>query len=178
MSDNQVWDVYDLLRTVRLNIKYYSAYLVRFAKMRLILELGLSICAIISLSTGILSIGNHSSQIAWLVWLVFSTFTAVLAGLLPFLRLSERESSIRQTLVKYRELQAELEKLSFSIRDKKEYGEEEKKHFTNLVKFTEDIAMEAITLPFNKTLLEEKEQEVTKEFPVSSFFVPGQQSGQ
>jgi len=169
MKEHPVWEVYDFLRTALLNEKYYASQLVRHTRLRLTVELALSIFASISVITGLMVI-----NIPWgkTLWLLASVMTAILAILAPLLRFGDKERSIEIVLRKYRALNNELLELKNKIEEKKTYDEECINTFKEILKRSSKIAHEAPPLVIDKKLIKEKTDEVLNEMPPSSFFVP------
>ena len=67
MKEHPVWAVYDLMRTARLNEKYYASQLVRQARLRLAVELALSVFASTSVITGLMVINLPWGKTLWLL---------------------------------------------------------------------------------------------------------------
>ena len=169
MKEHPVWAVYDLMRTARLNEKYYASQLVRQARLRLAVELALSVFASTSVITGLMVI-----NLPWgkTLWLLASILTAILALLAPLLRFGDKERSYESVLMKYRDLNTDLLELKSKIESKKTFDDENINTFKEILKKSSEIAQEAPLLVDNKKLLKEKTDEVSSEMLPSSFFVP------
>jgi len=80
-----VWDVYDLYRTARLNIKYYSHLLTHWKRLNTWLECSLLIFAPSSAIAGIFFWQTPCGAIVW-KWLI--VITAVIASIKPIIRIT------------------------------------------------------------------------------------------
>jgi len=174
MTENPVWKVYDHLRTSRLNVKYYSAFRLKYAKLKLWTEILLNLFASASLVAG-----ASISDLAWgyTLWITCSFLTVLFATLGPFLRFGDKERAAESVLQKYLLLTRELEFLAVTIRSREKYGPEEQKAFHEIVDRYQTIAEESITFPHDKSLIKELQAQINKEMPPDSFYVPGREEG-
>jgi len=81
-EQNRVWGVDDLLRTARLNVKYYSARLAFFQRCNFLLELVLAITAPSSAVAGLWFWKTSTGEFAWTTLGVVAALAAVLKPLL------------------------------------------------------------------------------------------------
>ncbi len=104
-KQHQAWEVYDLWRTTRLNVKYYTHRLQRLESWSRNMDIAIAIGAPASAAAGFFLANLPQGDI---VWKMFSSFTAIIAVVKPFLRFGEKIKKIEQALIAYRGLEFDL----------------------------------------------------------------------
>ena len=168
-NDHPVWEVYDLLRTCRLNVKYWSARVLRLRRQNFWLEYGLMATAPGSAVAGLVF---WSTSYGKGVWAVLTTVAAFLAVAKPLLRLSDRLSQLQNVVVKYRLIDCRLEALTNDIRREDRYSGDLVASFKNLraqvAETSKDEPVENIDDGLRRTFYEE----VKDELPATFFYEP------
>jgi len=164
-----VWHVYDLYRTARLNVKYYSAGLNRLKRKNLYLEIMLA--AFVSLSA-IGVFGFWETTTGKEVWQFLVGVSVFLAVIKPILSLAERIRLQEEIISGYRTIDIDLHKITVQIHHDRKYTTTHRiKYEVALDRMGELVKMEPKTEVDNK-LKEKCEQEVINELPDTIFFVP------
>jgi len=107
-KNHPVWDVYNLLRTSRLNIKYYSHKLNSLKRFNFLLEIMLAIGAP---SSAIASFYYWNTTHGAIIWNWILGFTALIALIKPFLKLSDKIGAYEKTVQGYRILEHQIDKI-------------------------------------------------------------------
>ena len=116
-KDHPVWDVYDELRTARLNIKCLSCEIARLRRCSTTLEVVLAL-------SGASSIG----AVAWLqnsvgktIWGAIGFISMILIALKPVFPFAEQRTKKERLLISYRILEHDLDCVRIGIRERGEY---------------------------------------------------------
>ena len=168
-NEHPVWDVYNLLRTARLNVKYYSARLHSLRRCNFLIEIVLAITAP---SSAIAGLWFWKYPLGQLTWKYFAIIAAICAIIKPFLKLVDRLQKFEETLTGYRTLDNDLQAIIIEIKQKKTYSEKLKKEFNKAFERKKAISTKEPEINIKTKLREICEAEVIKELPVSSFFIP------
>ncbi len=81
--NHPVWDVYDLYRTARLNVCYYSTKLNRFQSYNFLIEITLAITAS---SSAVAALWFWEHPVGEIVWKILGVISALLAVSKPILK--------------------------------------------------------------------------------------------
>ena len=127
MYDDRVWDVYDLRRTARLNVKYYSARLETLRRRAFLIDLALAIAAPTSAVAGLWFWDTTGGQVAWRILAVIAAIFAVAK---PLLKLVDAIGTLEEVVTGYRTLDHDLDSISIRIRHKGAYDAELQNEFT------------------------------------------------
>jgi len=164
-----VWDVYDLFRTARLNVKYYSSRLSALQKCNFWLEI---ILAISAPSSAIAGFWFWKYPIGALIWKGFAVVAAFISIIKPFLKLSDRIQKFEETLTGYRTLDNDLQSIVSKIKSEKTYNEKIKLEVEKAFDRKKAISTNEPEIRENHKLKTKCEAEVLQELPHNSFFVP------
>lgn len=167
-KNHSVWNVYDQFRTIVLNEKYYSRRIVFFERINFWLEIVIAI----STSTAIAKFTILQSEAGSIVWSIIAGLAVVLAVIKPFLKLTDRIKRIENVLTKYRLLKHEYGILKIDISEKKNYSEDHKKVFRELLLKEKELVEKQPENNVSNKLRKKCQQEVIKEYPVNNFFIP------
>lgn len=168
-KQHPAWDVYDQLRTARLNVKYYSARLACLQRRNMFMEIVLAISAPTSAIAGL---WFWSSPIGNLIWKCFGVLAAFIAGIKPFLKITEKIKSVEETLIGYRTLDHDLQNITIKIRQKACFDKDLQKEFQRALERKRAISTKEPELQEMIQLKEKCEEETLKELPHSNFFIP------
>lgn len=174
MAENPVWKVYDLLRTSRLNLKYYHALALRYARLRTWSEIGVVVLAASSFMAGSVLL-----DVTWVFvfWSLLSVLTIIIASINAFIRFGDKQAAAEVALKKYANLSRDLESLKYQIEEKERFGKEEEDAFLGILIRIDQAASESIVLPHDRSLIKELQEGINKEMPPSSFYIPTQNKG-
>ena len=168
VSRNAVWSVYDDFRTVRLNHKYYNHKL-HFWKM---LNLWLQLILALSVSSAVAGTWIFQTSSGDIVWNILVSIAAILAVYQPIGRPVEKIQFFEKHVTTYNELDYDLKELTRKIFDKREYSAEFKSEFELIKKKERKVTIEYNDTRINQKLKERYYEEVVRELPTNSFFIP------
>ena len=113
-----IWDLYDSFRTARLNVNYYSKRLKSLNRLNLLFEITLAITVPSSAFAGLwlweTEYGRH-------LWKYIAVFSALLAVLKPFMKITQKIAKMEEILAGYRSLDHELYVLTVQIKQNEIY---------------------------------------------------------
>ena len=167
--NHPVWDVYDLYRTARLNVKYYSAKLSRLQRNNLIIEV---VLAATVPSSAIALIWFWDTPVGKDVWQWLIAFSAVLALVKPFLKLTERIRRHEEILTGYHILENDLQKIKVLISQDRRYDERHRTRFEEALDRKGQLELKSPEAKIDERLRKEAGQQVQRELPGESFYIP------
>lgn len=168
MPDHPVWNVYDRLRTISLNEKYYSRRIVFYERINFWLEIIIAISA----STAIAKFAIWKTEAGSLIWSLIAGLAVLLAVIKPFMKLTDSIKRIENVLTKYRLIKHEFGILRIDISEKKSYNNEHKNKLRELLAKEEVLIEKQPENYISKRLINICSNEVIKEYPVDNFFIP------
>jgi hypothetical protein len=166
-----VWEVYDLRRTARLNLKYYQRLGEKLAAYIFWIELALAIAAPSSAVAGLIFWKTDTGK---LVWGILGAVAAVLSVAKPLLHLTDKIQNATEIHSAYAALEHDLDKLSAQIRHKKDYDQELQNQFLELIDKKGKIVAINDRNKQNRNLKKLCEAEVEGELPAEKFYIPPQ----
>jgi hypothetical protein len=171
MADDHhpVWVVYDLLKTARLNVKYYAARLNSIERQNFGIELVITIAAPTSAVTGIWLLKTDLGQE---LWKYLAGIAAIAAVLKPLLKLSTKIKHMEQCLSGYRALEYDVEQIVNKIKTERVYSKACKNMLDEAQKKKKVLVCNPPENNQDQELIERLYDEVNKEFPFGSFYVP------
>lgn len=164
-----VWGVYDLYRTARLNVKYYSARLNQFEKYNFTLELILLISAPSSAIAGLWFWNTSGGEI---VWKFLGVLAAIVAVLKPLLGLNRRIKAYEEVLAGYRALDHDLYEIKEMVAQKQKFDKELQTDFRKALKRKGVLVNKNPETVQKKNLKTRLVREVNNELPPEQFYVP------
>ncbi len=170
-KDHLVWEVYDLRRTARLNVKCYSIALHKLESWSRNLDIAIAIGAPASAAAGFFAANIPYGDA---VWKGFSSLTAIVAMIKPFWRLADKIKKIEQVLSIYRETDFDLEVLAIDVRKEQNYSKAHQKRFATILNKYRAAVVNPPKIQHDKALIAALELEILSELPDSAFFIPGE----
>ena len=170
-ENNPVWGVYDTLRTVRLNVKYYGYRLQALQRWNTAMEITLAVAAP---SSAIAGLGFLKYDLGMLLWKALGAVAAVVAVLKPVLSLTKRIKEMEGVVSGYRGLDFDLLELKLAIEQKRRYDAPLVAQFNRAIQRLRALVTgtAAQTLPPIKRLSRRCQAEVLTELPEDRFFIP------
>lgn len=166
-----VWQVYDLLRTSKLNVLYYSACLARAERAQLTMHIVLA-AAVPSSAVAGLSIWDF-----WLgdyAWEAVVAFSSLLAFSQPFLGLPKKIRVYDRLLSGYKVLYFDLIKLRNKIESDQCYENKHKKLLDAALDRWKKLEVQEVGLPLKSRLRRRCENTVRAEYAGTTFFIPSE----
>jgi len=167
--EHPVWEVYDLQRDCRLNVKYWSKKLVKIRRINSVLEYFTLVTASGS-AVAVLPIWQNVH--GRVIWQGLTVITASLCIAKPLLKLSDKVANLQDIVTQYRTLDSQLEQLGNNIRRLNEYSQVMVSNFQIIVgQVDKIIPLEPIEVTDTK-LQKECFEQVNRELPEDSFYLP------
>ena len=170
-DQDPVWDVYDLLRTSRLNIKYYSYKLSGLERSNFLVEL---IVAITAPSSSIAGLFFWDSDYGQYIWKILGILAAVFSVVKPLLNLTDKIRKYSETLIGYRVIFNDLQSIMYQIKQKGEFTDLLQKDFNRVLELKKEISINEPEIVEDENLKDRFQNEVLVEFPTENFFIPGE----
>lgn len=181
-NDHPVWEVYDLLRTARLNEGYYAMKLARLKRRQRAIDITIAVAAPTS------AVAAWNQDAAWIpevvrpfvkpAWAGFAGLASLLAIANPFLRLSESLSNMEACMTEYRSIAAELEELRSEIKHRRVYDAQLQEWYRYVRQRRRRVSEHEPTDPVNTRLRRKIEKRIVQELPGAAFYVPPQEDQQ
>ncbi len=168
-EQHPVWNVYDGLRTVRLNSKYYACRLQSAERWNFWLEFLLAATAPTSAIAGL---WFWSSSVGHALWKYLGIIAAVAAVMKPLLHLTSKIKGYESALTIYRAVEFDLREIKAQIDQQQKYGASQQAAFSKANALLKGIIAKP---PETREHLRTKlrcETEVDAELPHEYFFVP------
>lgn len=184
--DHPVWEVYNLLRTVRLNELYYSAKLRALKRRHLWLEVATAIAAPAAAAiAGMLGRSDakwlpDAAQAAiapymgWalVAWVALTLVASVLALVRPISRLSESIATVGGCHVEFRSIGANLAELRSEIQHRRAYDAELQSWFRHARRQRMIACEHEPRDPPDTKLARKIQEQVNRELPMGGFYEP------
>ena len=171
MANNQhpVWDVYDQLRTVRLNELYYGERLNKFERINFWSEI---IVALTSSSSAIAGLSLWNSPDWSNYWKVLLIISAIIATAKPLLNLTKKIRAYEELLSGYRLLCHDLKELKIDINQNENYSVQHKKKFNKIIEKQRILTDKSPESTENKKVKLICQKRVLMELPSNNFYIP------
>jgi hypothetical protein len=164
-----VWEVYDALRTAKLNAEYFTVLLSRAKTKSRRLDTFLQV-AVPSSAVGALPLWSDSYLSA--VWGVLLSISAFLSVVKPFLRLTDSVQSYEAAIARFRTVEADLAEIRTEIAQAQAYSPDARARFLLASRALYRAREIEPKEPPDTTLRNDIYDRITKEVPKESFFVP------
>lgn len=168
-QSHPVWSVYDKLRTARLNVKYYSRRLESAERWNCGIECVLLVSAPSSAVAGLWFWDTDTGRVAWQYLGGIAAFAAVLKPLLAF---TKRIKEYEGVLSGYRVLEFDLGEIKTLVEQKQKYDASLQAEFKKALQRERALVAKAPETRENQKVKVQCEDEVLRELPADSFFVP------
>jgi hypothetical protein len=168
--NHPVWDVYDLLRTARLNVKYYSCRVALLQRQNFWIE---GVLAATASGSAIAGLAFWDTTYGAFVWRFLVVVSAILAVVKPLLKLAERMQNLEELVGEYRAVEYELKKIEVAVKQRHAYEKELQDRFASAMDRMGEIAnRKGHEFRVDEKLRGRCEKEVATELPAHHFFVP------
>lgn len=167
-KNHPVWDVYDELRTARLNVLYYESQLKNLTRLNTTVEWLLAAAT----SSTVAGSWLWTSVIGGYLWKILGVIAIFLAVGRPILNFTNKIKRKGETLGAYRELDNDFLNLKIKISQNKTYDSSLKKEFQTLLKKKGEVIRKYKDEYINQRLRSKCTEQVTRELPVEMFYIP------
>lgn len=168
-TQHPVWEVYDLLRTSRLNSKYWTKKLVKNRKLNITMEYLMLATAPGSAVAGFMFWGTSGGKTTWMI---LTGATALLGIAKPLLKLSDYIQGLQKVVTGYRSLEYQLDELRSDILREQRYSDDMVTMFKKLQKQISQISKDEPVEEVDQELQKECFEKVKQELPAEDFFIP------
>jgi len=168
-KNHPVWDVYDQLRTVRLNEKYYGKRLQKYEQINFVSEI---IVAATSSSSAIASFAYWNTDKGGDIWKFMLIISALIATAKPLLNLTKRIRAYEELLAGYRLLCHDLKDLKIDISQTRTYSKSHQTKFKKIIEKQRVLVAKSPERTEDKTVKETCFDEVSLEYPKENFYIP------
>jgi hypothetical protein len=166
---NPVWDLYNEIRTARLNCKYYTHRLCTVERTATIIDIVLAIAAPTSAVSVLKAFETPQGQ---LIWGCFTGAAALLAVIKPFLQLPAKIKTLESVVSGYRLLESELQEICTDVSQSQLYLPEHRALLVRALRRKQVLDGQQPKAREDKKLKLKCEDEVREELPASAFFIP------
>jgi len=173
IKEHPVWEVYDLHRDCRLNVKYWSKKLVRVRRINLAMEYLILLTAPGSAVAGLVFWETANGKT---VWMILTTLTALIGIGKPLLKLSDKVADIQGIVTHYRSLDNQLKEIGNDIRRENEYSPAMVSTFKSIARQTDRISASEPIEEIDANLQKSCFEQVNIELPDTIFYVPSNQN--
>lgn len=166
-----VWDVYDLLRTARLNELYYGTRLQAMERLNLSVEICI---AVVSSTSAVGGLALWKTTVGNPLWQGLLGVAAILTIIKPFLGMPKKIKAYEELLAGYRLLAHELRDLRMDISQSRDYTPT---HQARCKRIKERLRDYVAKNPERVECVKTKAactKRVLDEIPSSSLFIPGE----
>ncbi len=167
--NHPVWDVYDQLRTVRLNEKYYGVRLQKYERVNYWSEI---IVAFTSSSSAIAGFAFWSTETGAEMWKALLVISALIATSKPLLNLTKKIKAYEEVLSGYRLLCHDLKDLKIDINQSQSYSAEHQLKFKKIIEKQRVLSSKSPERTEKTRVKKACQNEVSLEYPTDLFYIP------
>lgn len=173
-ANHPVWEVYDELRTARLNVEYYELVRSRINRYSEVIEYVLAATAS---GSAIAAFSVWQTEKGAFVWGGLTALSALLAVLKPVAKFPDKRDKIDSVLPGYREIEHDLRMLSSNIRFDQTYSIEHREEYRRIMDYKKDLLIQNPGLTIRKRLKSKCAKLVNQAYPNSSLYIPEKYNG-
>jgi len=167
--NHPVWNVYDQLKTARLNVLYYEHKLHNTETIMITSQVILAAAVPSSAIAGFEIWDFWLGEYAWEIFVSFSSFVAFIQ---PFLGLPKKAKKYSVLIDGYKTLYYDLQDIRHKIEEDKTYNTQHKKLFKTAKDRRKKLEVRETGIKLNKRLQKKYQEAVKKELPGKSFYLP------
>lgn len=164
-----VWNIYDLLKTARLNVLYYERKLHNAERtlltMQIVLAAAVPSSAIAGLEIWDFGLGDYA-------WEIFTSFASFVAFIQPFLGLPKKSKKYSELVDGYKILFYDLKDIREKIEEDKAYNSSHKKLFEAAKDRRKKLEVKETGIKLDKKLRTSCQEAVKRELPGKYFYLP------
>lgn len=161
--------MYDLLRTIKFNVRYYTVKLERAKQKDRWTEI---ILAIVVPSSAIAGLPLWQNRYGTYAWTVLTVVAALLAVIKPFLKLTESVQSYEAVISRLRTIEGELVELQNEIFQRRRYDQPMQDKLGLIIRSMGRVQEIEPIEPVDEQLRRTIFDQIKKELPNESFYVP------
>jgi hypothetical protein len=172
-NEHPVWDVYNLYRTARLNVRYYEERLGRITLYNNVIEW------IIAVATPTTALGAflHDSPlldngIGSISWQIVAGLAAFLTSIKQYFQFPKKIGKMEHALSAYRALEFDLEQIVLKIKKERTYSKISMQMFDEAQKKKGKLVCDPPENKQDKKLIQKMTDEVLEKLPLEFFYEP------
>lgn len=167
-ESHPVWTLYDRIRSTRLSCKYYGRRLRRLERHNFWLEVILGVSA----STAVASSVVWKTAVGQGVWQALTFVAALVAVVKPMLHLTKKMKEFESQLSAYRLLEAEFLEVKAAVEQRQKFDGTMQAEVKRIIGRERALVAKNPDSVEDATLLNKCWQEVLRELPTESFYIP------
>lgn len=167
--NHPVWNLYDTLKTARLNVLYYEEKLHRAELMIMVMQITLAAAVPSSAIAGFKLWDFWLGEYAWEIFVLFSSFVAFIQ---PFLGLPKKSKKYSELVDGYKILYYDLQDIRQKIEEDKRYYSPHKNLFKAAKARRKELEVKETGIKLDKKLRKKLQEAVKKELPGEKFYLP------
>jgi hypothetical protein len=169
-KNHPVWNLYNEMRTARLNVKCLLTEICSLRQWNRFVEISLAI----SSTSSIGGFWFFQNAVGGYVWKTVGSFAVILTVLKPIFKFNERIRKKQQDVVGYQTLEHDLRCIAIEVQHRQRYDEELRKELMKVLRRKAELIKKDDGESFDKTCQQKFEEEVDREMPADSFYIPPQ----
>ncbi len=167
--NHPVWNIYDQLKTARLNVLYYEKKLqcseFLLTSFQIILAAAVPSSAIAGFKIWDFWLGEYA-------WEIFVSFASLIAFIQPFLGLPKKTKKFSELVDGYKILYYDLQDIKQKIEEDQSYNNQHKKLFKAAKERRKKLEVKETGIKLNNRLRKKCQAKVKKELPGKNFYLP------
>lgn len=167
--DHPVWNIYDLIKTARLNVLYYEHKLQGAERTMVVMQI---ILAAVVPSSAIAGFEIWDFWLGKYAWEIFVSFSSLVAFIQPFLALPKKAKKYSELVDGYKILYYDLTNIRQSIEEDKSYNTKHKNLFKAAKERRTKLEVRETGISLNNRLRKHYQEVVKKELPGEKFYLP------
>jgi hypothetical protein len=172
-DDHPVWTLYNELRTICLNVKYYERRLDSIERLNFWMDIALAISAP---SSAIAKLDLWHTEVGNFFWIGMGIIAAVVSVIKPFLSLPKKIKEYEGLVSGYRMLYFDLREIKTLVEQYKRFDEKMQSDFQKALQREKTLIGKCTEVREKKNIKRICTAEVQKEYPPESFYVPKEPS--
>lgn len=169
-KNHPVWNLYNEWRTARLNVKCLQTKIASLRRCNSFVEISLAIASTSSIG----GFWFFQNVVGGYIWKSIGALAVVLTVLKPIFKFNERIRKKQEALVGYQTLDHDFNCIAVEVQHHQRYDDELRKEFMKALKRKADLIKKDDGEPIDIKCQQKCEDEVDREMPVDSFYVPSQ----
>jgi hypothetical protein len=166
--NDSVWDVYDQLRTARLNIKYLQEKIRRLNRWNAFFEIVIAVTT----SSTVAGFSFWRTVYGGSIWTTVGTIAAILSVIKPILKFPEQLRRKEELLASYHILDHDLNNIGIEIKHRKKYDDSLYKQFLRALERKAELMKQDTGSSIDERLRIRCRKAVEQELPEDSFYIP------
>ncbi|MCK5606128.1 hypothetical protein KAR91_29790 [Candidatus Pacearchaeota archaeon] len=168
-KDNPMWDIYDLWRTAKLNVKYYCALRRRYNGWLIFFDITIALTipsgAVAALWLWDTSIGSY-------LWKILLCLASICAVIKPLINFGKKTQKIDEIISAYKLLYHDTDSIIIKVKQEKKLTDKIISQFNEALLRKRVLIKDSTEFADNKKLIKKYTDEVNQELKDYYFFIP------